>query len=268
MRYGIPYKGSKSRIAGRIVERLPESENFYDLFCGGCAITHCAMLNKKAQNYIINDIDEGLSQLFVDIAKGKYRNRTEWISREDFYKLRDTDAFIRYMWSFGNNGRDYMYGRDIEPIKKLGHNAIVNGDIKPLEDLIGLDLHELLTVDDITSRRKKLYAIVRNAKVENADQLCVENLRRIQSLERIQNLVRLESFGRLENFGRDYRTVEIKSNSVIYCDIPYKNTDLYSKIGGDVDCLIMTVFMIGANVKQSRCLSANIQCPKIDLSVS
>ena len=35
MRYGLPYKGSKNSIAGWIVNTLPESEVFADLFFGG-----------------------------------------------------------------------------------------------------------------------------------------------------------------------------------------------------------------------------------------
>ena len=35
MRYGLPYKGSKNSIAEKIVDYLPEAQNFYDLFAGG-----------------------------------------------------------------------------------------------------------------------------------------------------------------------------------------------------------------------------------------
>lgn len=45
MRYGIPYLGSKNKLAERIVSLLPRAEHLYDVFCGGCAIAHCAALN-------------------------------------------------------------------------------------------------------------------------------------------------------------------------------------------------------------------------------
>ena len=35
MRYGSPYKGSKNSIAEKIVDYLPEAQNFYDLFADG-----------------------------------------------------------------------------------------------------------------------------------------------------------------------------------------------------------------------------------------
>jgi len=45
MRYGLPYKGSKNGIAKKIVDALPAGEVFVDLFAGGCAVTHAAMLS-------------------------------------------------------------------------------------------------------------------------------------------------------------------------------------------------------------------------------
>ena len=43
-RYGLPYMGSKSKHADWVIEHLPAAENFYDLFAGGCAVTHAALL--------------------------------------------------------------------------------------------------------------------------------------------------------------------------------------------------------------------------------
>ena len=65
MRYGLPYKGSKNGIADWVCDNLPNAENFYDLFCGGCAITHCAMLRNKYKTYTINDIAD-TQKLFYD----------------------------------------------------------------------------------------------------------------------------------------------------------------------------------------------------------
>lgn len=221
MKYGIPYKGSKNKIAQQIINCIPSAENFYDLFCGGGAITHCALLQNRWKNYIMNDIDKGLSQLFVDAVNGKYKNEKRWISREEFFKLKDTDAYVRYIWSFGNNGRDYMFSREIEETKRLGHNAIVFGDIKPLEKLLNIDLSFLLKIDDLSERRK---TFCRAMKKLNES----EYLQRNQILERLECLVRLQELQQLQ---QDYRTVNILPNSVIYCDIPYKGTNVYGKSG-------------------------------------
>ena len=44
MNYGLPYKGSKAKIADRILNLMPSAGTFYDLFAGGMAVTHAAML--------------------------------------------------------------------------------------------------------------------------------------------------------------------------------------------------------------------------------
>ena len=133
-RYGLPYMGSKNKIAQKIVDLFPTALNFYDLFCGGCAITHCAMVNGKFKNYIINDIQEGVPKLFIDSINGKYKNEKRWISREDFYKLKDSDEYIALVWSFGNKGSNYLYAKEIEPWKKAYHYACF-GDYSYFEDM-------------------------------------------------------------------------------------------------------------------------------------
>ena len=35
MKYGYPYRGSKSKIAPDIINALPKADNLYDLFAGG-----------------------------------------------------------------------------------------------------------------------------------------------------------------------------------------------------------------------------------------
>lgn len=51
MQYGLPYKGSKNFIAEWVVSHFPDKTNFYDLFAGGCAVTHTALLKKNFQHY-------------------------------------------------------------------------------------------------------------------------------------------------------------------------------------------------------------------------
>lgn len=55
-RYGLPYMGSKNKIANWVVDVLPKAEHLYDLFCGGCAVTHAAMMRGKYEHYHVNDI--------------------------------------------------------------------------------------------------------------------------------------------------------------------------------------------------------------------
>ena len=69
--------------------------------------------------------------LFIDALNGKYENDTRWISREDFFRLRDTDPFVAIVWSFGNNMRDYLYSVEIEPLKRAIHYAVFFDDYEP-----------------------------------------------------------------------------------------------------------------------------------------
>ena len=124
--YGLPYKGSKSGIAVWVIDHLPPGGTLVDLFCGGCAVTHAALESNKWTHVFANDIHGDVPQLFLDAVCGKYTVQTErrWISRDDFYRLKDTDAYVRLCWSFGNNGDTYMYAREIEPFKKRVHDLI------------------------------------------------------------------------------------------------------------------------------------------------
>lgn len=117
MNYGLPYKGSKNKLAKEIVDLLPEGEVFVDLFCGGCAVTHAAMLSGKYKRFIINDIDPQMPQFFTDAASGKFKNEKRVISREDFARLKDTDALVATVWSFGNLQKDYLWSYENEKVK-------------------------------------------------------------------------------------------------------------------------------------------------------
>lgn len=226
MNYGLPYMGSKNRIARDIVEQLPSAEYFVDLFCGGCAVTHAAMLSGKYKKFIVNDIAPDMPRLFVDAINGKYRNEKRWISREDFERLKDTDTYVRTCWSFGNGGYSYIYGRKIEPWKKALHYARVLGDFSLLKRDFGIDT-------DDASRQN----IAKNAdtwKLRDKLKYSLESLESLQSLQNLQsmnNLRRLQSLERQESnlqiFSLDYQSVEIPADSCVYCDIPYRGTKEY-----------------------------------------
>ena len=137
MRYGVPYQGSKNKIAGWVIDNLPEDKILVDLFAGGCSVTHAAMLSGKWDKIIANDIGDA-PELFVDAINGKYADEKRWISREDFQNLKDADPYVSLCWSFGNNRSDYLYAREIEPWKKALHYARVFGDCSLLREM-GID---------------------------------------------------------------------------------------------------------------------------------
>lgn len=217
MNYGLPYMGSKNKIARDIVDKLPAAEYFVDLFCGGCAVTHAAMLSGKYQKFIINDINGQVVQFFVDAINGKYRDEKRWISREDFKRLKDTDAYVRTCWSFGTGGYSYIYGRKIESWKKALHYARVLGDFSFLKHDFGIDTND-------ASKRN----IIKNVgawELRDKVKYCQQSLKSLESLESLERLQRLQRLERpqsnLQTFAGDYQAVKIPFDAVVYCDPPY-----------------------------------------------
>lgn len=230
--YGISYMGSKNTIAHIIVDILPKADNFYDLFCGGCSITHCAMLSRKWKTITFNDIDKDMPQLFLDSIRGKYKNEKRWISREDFDKEKDKSAYIRCVWSFGNKGTNYLYGKEIEPYKKAYWYAIMYDDFSLFWKL-GINIPHIKAKTYKEKRLKVHQWIVKQVKsgvkrdVDSRD-IALERLERLQSLQSLEALERLQS---LQMFTKSYDEVPIKENSIVYCDIPYENTAEYVNDG-------------------------------------
>ena len=316
MNYGLPYMGSKNKIAEWVVGHFPEKKHFYDLFAGGCAVTHCAMLKNKFETFTINDISK-MTELFTDAISGKYADERRWISRKDFFALKDNDEYVRICWSFGNKGRNYLYSKEIEPWKKALHYACVYSDFSLMNEFgintdgTRIDIKknaakykekyirwylknvlkspadyeslrsnlEVKIKDNSEKLRAYLLEGLKKAGKTRADvdryigtngmaghyfgrsqwefptrevylklqsllylpknydkiyglQSLYESLQSLQSLQRLQRLQRLQS---LQKFRGDYRNVKIQPDSLIYCDIPYKNTVEYSDGGFDYE---------------------------------
>ena len=155
--WALPYKGSKSKLAERIVSIFPRAEHFYDLFSGGCAIAHCALLKNKFPHVHINDINPMMPQAFVKALQGGFDDEDRWISREDFMRLKDTDPYVAICFSFGNDLKTYCYGKDIEETKKALHYAIFFNSYELSDRLIGVDLRP---IEKCATRQEK-YALAK-----------------------------------------------------------------------------------------------------------
>lgn len=141
--YGLSMKGSKSKLADRIVSLFPRATHLYDLFCGGSAISHCALLKNKYQHIHINDINPMMPGAFIKALQGGFDNEDRWISREDFFRLKDTDPYVAICFSFGNDLKTYCYGKEVEPLKKALHYAIFFDSYELSDALIGVDLRPI-----------------------------------------------------------------------------------------------------------------------------
>lgn len=300
MKYGLPYKGSKNKLAERIVRLLPKRTHLVDLFCGGCAVSHAALLMGKYEHIHINDINWMCPTLFIDALNGKYNDENRWISREDFFRLKDTDPYVAVVWSFGNNLRDYLYSKEIEPLKKAIHYAMFFSDYS-----LGKELgHDLSFIDPIQDLQKRYLAVKHYFSWVTSSSNRLRGGQRMQSIEALErlntnlqnwggrkDLPRLETNERLNTFRNitpwkgcqiqsfkkkknhrtsrarradrasciacntengstvcpgirggqflpitssvlDYEEVTIPEDSVIYCDIPYEDTNVYNKAEG------------------------------------
>lgn len=304
MKYGLPYKGSKNKLAERIVSLLPKRTNLVDLFCGGCAVSHAALLMGKYEHIHINDINWMCPTLFIDALNGKYNDENRWISREDFFRLKDTDPYVAVVWSFGNNMRDYLYSKEIEPLKKAIHYAMFFSDYSLGKEL-GHDLSFIDPIQDIQKRylavkhyfnrlghfqqqsfeggringcsqwkqwndstptyrigggrsdlcrlehTERLTSVRQNCNTWNVSTECRNSKKKIHRTDRARRADRASCIACNTESGStvcpdirggqvlpitssvlDYESVKIPEDSVIYCDIPYEDTNEYNKAKG------------------------------------
>lgn len=215
--YGTAYMGSKSRIAEWVVGNLPSADTLVDVFCGGCAITHCAALSGKYKRIIANDIT-GSWQVFKGAINGEYSDKNmNWVSREEFFDKKDSDPFIKTVWSFGNRGLTYLYSREIEPYKKA--------------------VFDMLTAPTINERRLLFHKVINELNeylLKANKQLPVENINGIKNLQYLHPIESVNRMMSCQNNGAnidfctsDYRELNIPDGAVIYCDPPYMGSGGY-----------------------------------------
>lgn len=208
--YGLPYQGSKDKLVHKISACLPKgAENFYDLFGGGFAVSHFMTAHRKYPHVHYNEIEPSTVQLVKDAIAGKYNYKVfkpEWVTPEMFMERKTTCAYTRIIWSFGNNQKDYIFGKHIENDKRSLHNALVfdEFDDRAKELLDRSSFPENLSIRGRRLACRKI--IVKKGKRKD--------------LERLQQL---------EMSSLSYEKVKIKPNSVIYCDPPYKGTVGYTR---------------------------------------
>jgi site-specific DNA-adenine methylase len=220
--YGMPYKGSKSKIAQQIINILPEAEWFVDLFGGGGAMIDCAMRSIKYQKGIYNELEPLTYKGFTTAIEGGFRDEKRWISREEFFELKDTDPYVAICFSFGNDLKTYCYAKELEPWKRALHYARVFKDTSELEKF---GIKSDGSRRDIVKHKEQYKKKYLEWLGENV--LLPEEIERLQSAERLQSLESLQRLERLQSYNLSYEQVPIPENAVIYCDIPYKATNTY-----------------------------------------
>ena len=232
MKFGIPYKGSKNAIAEKIISVLPPAEHFYDLFGGGGAISHCALLSGKYKHVHYNELDPLIFKGFKMAVNGEFENENRWISREDFFKLKDSDPYVAICFSFGNNCKNYCYSKDKEHFKRAVHNFLFFNNKTEIERFVPID-DCVFSSDDLHIKRLEFQRFLKPYinKIKNYCNCGSDNPRSIlqilESLERLERLYAIKGLKDISCTNQSYDEVDIEPNSVVYCDPPYINTDGY-----------------------------------------
>lgn len=218
MNLGLPYKGSKNTIAEDLVKCMPRGNKLLDACCGGGAVLMAAAMSGRWDKVVGNDLNAATIALLdaVLIHKGQIEYEHPPIcTRNDFFhslqRIENGDFTIqdcvnKYCASFGNDGKTYMYGKQIEEYK--------------------LAAEQMLTADTLDQRRKfymKFHALINTDDSDDKERLQrLERLERLEHLERLERLERIERLERLDIFNINYSDFDI-----VYFDIPYKGTNKY-----------------------------------------
>ena len=206
MRYGLPYSASKNTIAEWVIFNLPRGNRFVDLFAGGCAVTHCAMLSGKYKYFLANDIGEA-PRIFKMAINGEFENYATIPTREEFDADKENDYILALVNSFGNTKKSYLWDKKVEHVK--------------------VEASRMLSAPSQYERRIHYKKFIKELDKYIKSGGTLNGIDRLESLERLQgleSLERLQGLERLEISNKDYRTVPLFADDVIYADPPYKNT--------------------------------------------
>jgi len=236
---GIPYMGSKRKLASDILHKITQRHNgitdFYDLFGGGGSISFTAIRDYRF-NVHYNELNKHIYSL-VDYLKNNKELEPkfyEWVTREEFHKqINKTNeeadwysGFVMSCWSFGNAQSGYLYGAEIEEFKRLAHELIVNLDETAMFKL-GLNIPELINIKGVQNRRLAFCNYIK----KNLERSDLPHLEIVEHLTRLQNLQNLQ----ISNTSYEKVLINPNGNPIIYCDIPYKGTGEYKEGGFNHD---------------------------------
>ena len=247
--YGLPYQGSKNKIAEDIIDFLPQGNRLVDLFGGGGAISHCASLSGKWNSVLYNELNPLIFKGFKMAVNGEFNTENRWISHEDFDNLKGTDPYVAICFSFSNNLIRYAYGQYIEPWKKAIHYARVFNDYSEFKKF-GIDTDgssEEIRKHEESYKEKYLDWYKNNFSSVSDEELIdsfssftiLESLQRQNRIKEVYDFTRLQSLARskilkgltsqatrnIELVNGSYLDYQYQEGDVVYCDPPYENTD-------------------------------------------
>ena len=243
---GMSYMGSKRKLAPKILTHIikenPKAKYFFDLFGGGGSVSFMALQVKQFKEVHYNEYNPAIVNLLLHIEEnGVTDDMYNWVSREDFKKNKDRTDYIgglmTIVWSFGNNSENgYLFGKDLEPDKKMLHYVVVNNCLESINTLkakFGFDfnpdvIHETFKGKDTEQRRAIISRVIKNKNLR----MDIQQLERLEQLQQLERLQRLEQLDGLKITNLSYDEVEISTpieETILYLDPPYQDTASYNK---------------------------------------
>lgn len=226
--YRLPYMGSKQNIAYSIMmaiaQKKPKAKYFFDIFGGGASMS--LMASQFGLKVFYTEKNGGIVNLLNFLKDNKIpKEWIKWIDRDEFKRCVGKEdpysVFVTVVWSFGNNRQAYLFGKDIEELKRLAFEVIVNCDYKCLDELkkqTGLSL-KMPTEAKLHDRRLNFHRQIQTAKGFHRG---IESLINMQALTQLECCSRLAACERLQQL--EYPNDEV----IIYCDPPYRGTAEYT----------------------------------------
>lgn len=222
-----------------------------DIFAGGCAVTHAAMLSGKFAKIIANDKTDA-PQIFINAIDGKYQNYNKVLSRDDFRMTEST--LDKLLYSFGNDKSSYLWGEDIEHVKVAASKMLM----APTLNERYIFYHKFI---------KAIGVYLRDARSVN-EKLLIESISRIERLQSISSTISVNELSCLKKrkevselviMQDDYRNVFIPTGAIIYADPPYRRCRNSKRYCGDFD---YSEFNKWLEMLQVPCIVSEYDAPK------
>ena len=208
-RYGMPWQGSKSRIAEWVVDVLPPSHTLVDLFAGGCAVTHAALLSGKWEHIVANDMTDSV-KVFCAAINGEFDGYAACPERTEWLAYRDNDTAMALLHSFGNDRTTYLWSSELEAVKRPA---------------------SLMVSAPSLWERYQWYHRFIDALVKYLDAGGGGRVTEIENVERLVQLERVSRLQGLQGLQGDYRLVDVPEGATVYADPPYRNTPNSARYG-------------------------------------
>lgn len=234
--FGVSYMGSKAKIALDILKQLPKGKRFVDLFGGGFAMSHAALLTNRYEKILYNDINPLITDLVKRAINGEFNYKIfkpKWITRQEFDLNKDKDGYIKYCWSFGNDGKGYLYGKNIDSLKEAQHNFIVFGKHSSILNKNYPEIYNFVTANDIHNRMLQTKHFFKKIYKLRSECPHLEKIARCPHLERIARCAQLERIDtneKLEISNINYTDYKYQEGDIVYLDPPYEGTADYGNV--------------------------------------